>query len=291
MKYKKRILSCLLLSILVLLFCSNMIDLITGDTTAFQAVSADQAVSSYTSQGGSEFELGTFKMKLKVGEKGQILRPQHSPLKDFIYSFEMHVADPSIITFDEKGNWVALKAGTTKVSPSFPTSVDSEQAKKFNEELKAHPVDLTVNDISVTWEVTVEDLKAGTSPVYRLYQPDLKVHLYTMDENEYRILGNHGWKQEGQAWTSNNASGTPVYRLYHPGLKVHLYTMDTNEYKVLATRGWKQEGEAYKSSGSTPVYRLYHADIKKHLYTRDANEKNVLSTRGWKYEGVAWNVE
>ncbi|MGT2714983.1 hypothetical protein [Streptococcus respiraculi] len=90
--------------------------------------------------------------------------------------------------------------------------------------------------IPIERQFSVEVVPAS-SPVYRLYQPDLKVHLYTMDENEYRVLGTRGWYQEGQAWTSNNASGTTVYRLYHPGLKVHLYTMDTNEYKILATRG------------------------------------------------------
>lgn len=126
------------------------------------------------------------------------------------------------------------------------------------------------------------------APVYRLYQPDLKVHLYTKDTNEYKVLATRGWKQEGISWRTETQKGDAVYRLYHPDLKVHLYTKDTNENKVLATRGWKQEGVAYRSFGSVPVYRLYHAGIRKHLYTKDANEYKVLATRGWLQEGVAW---
>lgn len=145
----------------------------------FQEVSADELIPSFKSQGGSEFEPGTFKMRLKVGEKGQILRPQNSPLKDMRYSFDMQVEDPSIITFDEQGNWTALKAGSTKIYPSFPSG-DSDQAKKFADELKAYPVELSINDIAVAWEVTVEDSDVEASkPMYRLYNPNNKEHFYT----------------------------------------------------------------------------------------------------------------
>lgn len=136
--------------------------------------------------------------------------------------------------------------------------------------------------------------KTGTSPaatvvpVYRLYHPGLKVHLYTKDSNEKNVLSKRGWQYEGVSWKTETTKGKPVYRLYHPGLKVHLYTIDANEYKVLAGRGWKQEGIAYRSYGDVKVYRLYHPGLKKHLYTKDANEYKVLANRGWKQEGIAW---
>lgn len=136
----------------------------------------------------------------------------------------------------------------------------------------------------------VEEPKVAT-PVYSLYQPDLKVHLYTKDTNEYKVLATRGWKQEGISWRTETQKGDAVYRLYHPGLRVHLYTKDANEYKVLATRGWKQEGVAYRSFGRVPVYRLYHPGLRVHLYTKDANEYKVLATRGWKQEGVAWHSQ
>ncbi|MGT2753297.1 DUF6287 domain-containing protein [Streptococcus ovis] len=129
--------------------------------------------------------------------------------------------------------------------------------------------------------------KADTG-LYRLYHSGLKVHLFTKDTNEYKVLGQRGWTQEGLAWNTADDKGEIVYRLYHPGLKVHLYTKDTNEYKVLGQRGWRQEGPAYRSYGELPIYRLYHQGMKKHLYTRDAYEYKVLATRGWRQEGVAF---
>ncbi|MTB64956.1 hypothetical protein GGG87_08095 [Streptococcus sp. zg-86] len=129
---------------------------------------------------------------------------------------------------------------------------------------------------------------SNDNSVYRLYHPGLRVHLYTKDANEYKVLGTRGWKQEGEAWKIASQQGEVVYRLYHPDLRIHLYTKDTNEYQVLGTRGWKQEGEAYRSYGNLPIYRLYHPGLKHHLYTKDANEYKVLGTRGWKQEGVAF---
>ena len=129
--------------------------------------------------------------------------------------------------------------------------------------------------------------KADTG-LYRLYHSGLKVHLFTKDTNEYKVLGQRGWTQEGLAWNTADDKGEIVYRLYHPGLRVHLYTKDTNEYKVLGQRGWRQEGPAYRSYGELPIYRLYHQGMKKHLYTRDAYEYKVLGTRGWRQEGIAF---
>lgn len=164
---------------------------------------------------------------------------------------------------------------------------------------KASKVRVTFTDgSSRVVEVTVDVQKEATpdekdtiKPVYRLYHPGLKVHLYTTDANERDTLKNRGWSYEGEAWKTTTTKGEPVYRLYHPTLRVHLYTKDANEYQVLATRGWRQEGIAYRSSGQVAVYRLYHSGIKKHHYTKDVNEYNTLAKRGWKQEGVAWYSE
>ena len=48
--------------------------------------------------------------------------------------------------------------------------------------------------------------------LYRLYHPGLKVHLYTQDTNEYKVLGSRGWQQEGPAFRSHGK--LPVLRLY-----------------------------------------------------------------------------
>lgn len=137
-------------------------------------------------------------------------------------------------------------------------------------------------------ESASSNYSANVHAIYRLYHPGLQVHLYTKDTNEYQVLAQRGWQQEGQAWQYSKEQGKIVYRLYHPHLRVHLYTQDRNEYNVLAQRGWSQEGEAFRSFGHIPIYRLYHKDIKRHLYTRDANEYQVLSKYGWSQEGIAF---
>ncbi|HFU4455467.1 TPA: hypothetical protein ACGPAP_001155 [Streptococcus suis] len=152
---------------------------------------------------------------------------------------------------------------------------------------------LTEDQLRAIIELAVAEAKSekkvSASAVYRLYNSGLKVHLYTTDFNEYNVLKERGWTQEGIAFNSAT-EGTPVYRLYNADLKVHLYTTDANEYAVLGGRGWKQEGVAFNSvKEGKPVYRLYNEGLKKHLYTTDANEYAVLATRGWRQEGVAFN--
>lgn len=131
----------------------------------------------------------------------------------------------------------------------------------------------------------------GDAGVYRLYHEGTKDHHYTMDFNEYEVLGARGWTQEGVAWFSADKTvGKPVYRLYYPWTLDHHYTFDENEYRVLGQRGWIQEGVAWYSDSreTVAVYRLYHEGLKDHHYTEDVNEYQVLGQRGWKREGVAW---
>lgn len=135
-------------------------------------------------------------------------------------------------------------------------------------------------------------LSYAEGTVYRLYYAPTLDHHYTMDANEYQVLGSRGWIQEGVAWHSDDKDhGAPVYRLYHPGTLNHHYTMDAWEYKVLGGRGWKQEGIAWYSAPKgegKPVYRLYHRGTLDHHYTKDAWEYKVLAGRGWTQEGIAW---
>ena len=87
-----------------------------------------------------------------------------------------------------------------------------------------------------------------TQPTYRLYHPGTKDHHYTLDLNEYQVLGGRGWVQEGVAWYSDEATSIPVYRLYHSSTFNHHYTRDYNEYQVLGGCGWVQEGVAWYGS-------------------------------------------
>lgn len=255
-------------------------------TTTTEQITAPKV--QFVSYGGSEYEVGTFKENLTVGEKGQIRRPKNSPLKDSIYSFDIKVADPSILSFDETGNWTAHKAGITEIIFGVPSD-GGPREQKLKEELERLGVELVVQDVAVSMTVTVTDSNA--KPMYRLYNPNNKEHFYTASLNEKDTLVRIGWgKYEGIAWQAPS-SGTPVYRLFNPILRDHHYTMDKNEVKVLTSKyGWKNEGIAWYSAGDKKLHRLFHKGLKSgsHHYTLDENEVKVLQTRGWKYEGVAW---
>ncbi|WP_153045604.1 hypothetical protein [Streptococcus suis] len=177
---------------------------------------------------------------------------------------------------------------STQPSATKPTASSSSTSQSSTSQPSETSTSSTQPSASNPTETKVTEDQVSTSPVYRLYHEDLKVHLYTIDAYEYKVLAGRGWRQEGQAFLSAS-KGSPVYRLYHESLKVHLYTRDAHEYKVLAGRGWRQEGTAFYSvTDGIPVYRLYNEGLKKHLYTTDANEYKVLATRGWTQEGIAF---
>lgn len=83
-------------------------------------------------------------------------------------------------------------------------------------------------------------------PVYRVYNPSIKRHLFTRDSWEVQVLTTSaGWRSEGIAWYATTA-GDPVYRLYSPITKAHLYTTDSYERSVLIGNGtFKDEGIAW----------------------------------------------
>ncbi len=145
---------------------------------------------------------------------------------------------------------------------------------------------------------------AGYLTQYRLFHDGTKEHLYTTDFNEYTVLANYNWVQEGPAYTLFDGSGTysgantiPIYRLYHPGSRQHHWTTDWNEATVLGGQTtWDYEGIigyclATQAGSSVPLFRLVFPSPVVHLWTTDENEKNVISSGwGWVYEGVAGYV-
>ncbi|MGQ7424146.1 autolysin AtlA [Streptococcus suis] len=180
-------------------------------------------------------------------------------------------------------------AATEEPSVSRRSAPETEESSTTEASSVTSSTSITSTTTTQTESAPVTQAEATIEQaLYRLYQPDLRVHLYTKDANEYAVLAGRGWRQEGEAWRFVSNQGEPVYRLYQPDLRVHLYTKDANEYAVLAGRGWRQEGEAFRSHGNIPVYRLYHPGLRVHLYTKDANEYTVLAGRGWRQEGIAF---
>ncbi len=148
---------------------------------------------------------------------------------------------------------------------------------------------LSIDPVVIEYQ---KEQKPADSPIYRLYNPKTKEHLYTPARKEYNVLPQYGWKQEGIGWYAP-MNGKGVYRLYNTKTGDHHYTADSNEAKVLTTKfGWTYDnnGKAlFNTGGSVDVYRLYNKKLTRgsHHFTTSAKEYSVLPQYGWKQEGAA----
>lgn len=96
--------------------------------------------------------------------------------------------------------------------------------------------------------------ESGSTPLYRLYEPNIKRHVYTINATEYVALENTSWNGEG----------------------VQYFVYPTNLV-----------------AGVIPAYRFYHAENQNHHFTIDENEKDTIIERtdwGYTYEGIAFYV-
>ena len=78
------------------------------------------------------------------------------------------------------------------------------------------------------------DPLTGTSPVYRFFNQDTGVHLYTADENERtsveQNLNNYVLEGTPYYGYDTQVEGTvPLYRFYNEGLDAHFYTSNAEE--------------------------------------------------------------
>lgn len=94
---------------------------------------------------------------------------------------------------------------------------------------------------------------SSNESVYRFYSERLKVHMYTMDENEKAELlklPQDAWRYEGVSFCTSPSklpNNRPVYRFYSDYLQSPLYTADENEKNELSQYAdvWRFEGISY----------------------------------------------
>ena len=151
----------------------------------------------------------------------------------------------------------------------------------------------------IGWATPDPEAEALLVSRFRLYNPNAFNHFYTTDVNEYGVLGDSGWTQEGVSSrvydgvaTIESVDAVPYLRFYNPNTGVHFWTKDVNEGDALGARGWTQEGEdgfvfTSQVSGTEPLYRLYNPNNGLHFWTMDANERAVLIDSGFNNEGIA----
>ncbi|MDE5757818.1 MAG: hypothetical protein K2H85_04315, partial [Allobaculum sp.] len=83
----------------------------------------------------------------------------------------------------------------------------------------------------------------STLPVYRVYNPNMDDHHYTLNQEERDTLVRLGWDDEGIGWYSDPDEIAPVYRQYNPNATsgCHNYTVSTSEQQALIDMGWLDE--------------------------------------------------
>jgi len=141
---------------------------------------------------------------------------------------------------------------------------------------------------------------SGDMPVYRIYNPNDRRHMFTTNYNEVLARVADGWKDEGVAFYTLNEGqgGVPLYRLYNRNSGEHFFTINRFEVENLIANGWEDEGIACyvllpDSSEGFPIYRLYNTDPKSqdHLFTSNSFERDqVAGYPGWKDEGIGFRV-
>ena len=94
-----------------------------------------------------------------------------------------------------------------------------------------------ISFVGVTPPTDGEDI-TGTKPVYRFFNQNTGVHLYTADENEKNFveenLDNYVFEGTPYYGYDTQAEGTvPLYRLYNLGLDAHFYTPSATERDAL----------------------------------------------------------
>jgi lysophospholipase L1-like esterase len=165
----------------------------------------------------------------------------------------------------------------------------------------------------------------GTAPVYRLYNPSLTTHFFTMDSNERDLMLSAGeWNDEGVAYyafpkdndppdddnqtppddydqTPHGGDPIPVHRFYSPVIYRQLLTLDENEKNYIVNNMadlWQYEGIVWYvyslyENDTLPVFRFYSPELQSHLFSMDENEKNYIVENMkdvWRYESMAFFV-
>ena len=93
-----------------------------------------------------------------------------------------------------------------------------------------------------------EDPLTGTSPVYRFFNQDTGIHLYTVDENERAFVEDNldNYVLEGTPYYGydTQVEGTvPLYRFYNASLDAHFYTPSVEERDAfIASADYEPEG-------------------------------------------------
>ncbi len=153
--------------------------------------------------------------------------------------------------------------------------------------------------LSSAAEVTYTILFTGKTlgePVYRLYNPYEKLHLYTADPHEVEQLTRAGWTLDydgAPLWmqpSADSEGASVIVRFQNPWSHDHYYCAqtDTTQIARLERDGWVQDSEASwlvsaPAHTGVGVHTLFNEwnSVDTHLWTPSSTEVGALTGMGW----------
>ena len=148
-------------------------------------------------------------------------------------------------------------------------------------------------------EVVIDVQFQELSPIWRLFNPTTKEHVFTSSRAEYDFNVNGGfgvyYNGEGIDWFAPASSDTGIVRLFNAayarrGLCAHYYCTkrEAEEVRRAFPGEWEYDfngSPVFYSGGDIPVYTAFKAsENMSHHYTTDRFEYDTLASWGWDLE-------
>lgn len=138
----------------------------------------------------------------------------------------------------------------------------------------------TIGDAHATGTILDDD-----ATVYRLYNPNADLHVFTTSQGEYEGLLGLGYRDETTSGftvsTQQLAGSLPIHRLYNPFAGHHYLTTSDGDRDFLQSKGWLVEpdqGFLYPAAteGTSEIFHLYNNNTGDHLYTESESERSGI---------------
>ena len=148
-------------------------------------------------------------------------------------------------------------------------------------------------------EVVIDVQFQELSPIWRLFNPTTKEHVFTSSRAEYDFNVNGGfgvyYNGEGIDWFAPASSDTGIVRLFNAayarrGLCAHYYCTkrEAEEVRQAFPGEWEYDfngSPVFYSGGDIPVYTAFKAsENMSHHYTTNRFEYDTLASWGWDLE-------
>lgn len=140
----------------------------------------------------------------------------------------------------------------------------------------------TINDDQALGTILDDD-----SHMFRLYNPNADLHVYTISRAEFDFLISLGYHDETTALAGFTVStvslpgSLPVHRLYNPNGGQHYITTSDGDRDFLVTQGWviePDQGFIFPTTvaPATEIFHLYNNNTGNHLFTQSTSERDAV---------------